>query len=322
MSKTILEVKDLKKHFPIEKGMFQQSKATVKAVNGVSFSINEGETFGLVGESGSGKTTTGRLIMRLLDPTAGSIVFNGKDITTNSESQLRSIRKDFQMIFQDPYASLNPRMTIKEIVEEPMVVHHMYDSRERSKKVEKLLETVGLSAQHGHRYPHEFSGGQRQRVGIARALAVNPKLIIADEAVSALDVSIQSQILNLMKDLQKEYNLTYLFIAHDLSVVDYISDRIGVMYLGKMVEVADKKTLINDPKHPYTKALLSAVPVPDPRIKKERIFLNGEIPSPSNPPSGCPFHTRCPIKVDKCEKVVPELLQKENGQLAACHLAD
>ncbi|MEG7381669.1 dipeptide ABC transporter ATP-binding protein [Bacillus subtilis] len=317
----LVEVKHLKKIFADSSGLFKKSKP-VRAVDDISFTINRGETFGLVGESGCGKSTTGRMLMKLLEPTEGSILFNGQDITKMNDKNVRSLRKDFQMVFQDPYASLNPRMRVKEIIEEPLIVHGLMTSSERERKVHQLLDTVGLSRQHGSRFPHEFSGGQRQRIGIARALAVNPKLIIADEAVSALDVSIQSQILNLMKDLQKEFGLTYLFIAHDLSVVDFISDRIGVMYLGKLVEVGDRDSIIQNPKHPYTKALLSAVPIPDPHRRKERIVLKGDLPSPSNPPAGCPFHTRCPVVMGQCKTEMPMLSNMSEQHQVFCHLYD
>jgi oligopeptide transport system ATP-binding protein len=315
----LLEVKNLTKYFPKKKGLFGREKIFVKAVDGVSFSINKGETLGLVGESGCGKSTTGKMLMRLLDPTEGQILFEGKEISSLDDNQIRDMRKEFQMVFQDPYASLNPRMKVGDIVAEPLIIHG-YPKEKREERVHKLLEVVGLSAYHADRYPHEFSGGQRQRIGIARALAVNPKLIIADEPVSALDVSIQSQILNLLKDLQDEFQLTYLFIAHDLSVVEHISDRVGVMYLGKIVELADKETLYQNPLHPYTKALISAVPIPNPRLKRERIILKGDIPSPSNPPSGCTFHTRCPFATDVCKKETPKLQEISSGHLVSCHL--
>lgn len=319
MGTPLVEVKNLKKYFPVTKGFFGRKKSFVKAVDDVSFTIKKGETLGLVGESGCGKSTTGRMLMRLIDPTEGQIWFEGKEISNLNDNQIRNTRKDFQMVFQDPYASLNPRMKVGEIIAEPLIVHGV-EKEKRIARVEELLEVVGLSSYHSDRYPHEFSGGQRQRIGIARALAVNPKLIIADEPVSALDVSIQSQILNLLKDLQEEFDLTYLFIAHDLSVVEHISDRVGVMYLGKIVELADKNSLYNNPLHPYTKALLSAVPVPNPRIKRERIILKGDIPSPSNPPSGCTFHTRCPIAMEKCKKSVPVLTELSEGHYVSCHL--
>ncbi|WP_053365816.1 ABC transporter ATP-binding protein [Bacillus sp. FJAT-27245] len=319
MTAPLVEVSNLKKYFPKKKGLFGKSTTYVKAVDDISFSIKKGETLGLVGESGCGKSTTGRMIMKLLEATEGKILFEGKDITHLNDDEIRSMRKDFQMVFQDPYASLNPRLKVGEIIEEPLLVHG-YPKDKLRERVEYLLEVVGLSAYHADRYPHEFSGGQRQRVGIARALAINPKLIVADEPVSALDVSIQSQILNLLKDLQEEFGLTYLFIAHDLSVVEHISDRVGVMYLGKIVELTDKETLYRNPLHPYTKALMSAVPIPDPSIKRERIILKGDIPSPSNPPSGCTFHTRCPFAMEQCKVDVPALKELENGHFVSCHL--
>ncbi|NWN97453.1 MAG: dipeptide ABC transporter ATP-binding protein [Bacillus sp. (in: Bacteria)] len=319
MTEPLIEVKNLKKYFPARKGVFGQKKSVVKAVDDVSFSIQKGETLGLVGESGCGKSTTGRMLMKLLEPTEGQIVFEGKDLSELNKSEIRSARKNFQMIFQDPYASLNPRMKIKDIINEPLVIHG-YDIEQREQRVNELLDIVGLSAAQGDRYPHEFSGGQRQRIGIARALAISPKLIIADEPVSALDVSIQSQILNLLKDLQNEFHLTYLFISHNLSVVEHISDRVGVMYLGKIVEIADQETLYKNPLHPYTKSLLSAVPIPDPKIKRERIILKGDIPSPANPPSGCTFHTRCPFATKQCRQEVPTLRNVGNEQYVSCHL--
>ncbi|MGN7388711.1 ABC transporter ATP-binding protein [Sporosarcina sp. SAFN-015] len=321
MSKTpLLKVENLKKHFPIKKGMFGKTVGYVKAVDDVSFYVNEGETLGIVGESGCGKSTTGRVLMRLLEPTEGDIEFDGKDLTSLSQEEMRKTRRDIQMVFQDPYASLNPRHTIGKILEEPLIVHGVSDPKERKKKVHEFLEIVGLNAYHAKRYPHQFSGGQRQRIGIARALMTNPKLIIADEPVSALDVSIQAQVLNLMQDLQKEFNLTYIFIAHDLGVVRHISDRVAVMYLGKMVEVADSEQLYEKPLHPYTQALLSAVPVPDPDFQKEQIIIEGDIPNPADPPTGCTFHTRCPFKMDICTKVTPQLTEQTTGHSVACHL--
>ncbi|MFK3961627.1 ABC transporter ATP-binding protein [Guptibacillus hwajinpoensis] len=320
MQEALLEVKQLKKHFPIQGGVLKQQIGTVKAVDGVTFTLHKGETFGLVGESGCGKSTTGRMLMRLLEPSEGEVLFDGKEMTSLNKKDLRHLRKDIQMVFQDPFASLNPRHTVEKIIEEPLIVHQLGNKAERKKRVRELLEIVGLSAYHAKRYPHQFSGGQRQRIGIARALAVNPKLIIADEPVSALDVSIQAQVLNLLEDLQKELGLTYLFIAHDLGVVRHISDRVGVMYLGRIVEMADSEKLYLDSKHPYTQALLSAVPVPDPEYGKDRIILTGDVPSPSNPPSGCPFHTRCPKAMDVCSSVVPEFREIEPGHHTACHL--
>ncbi|MGG1684520.1 ABC transporter ATP-binding protein [Pseudalkalibacillus sp. NRS-1564] len=320
MQEALLEVKQLKKHFPIQGGVLKQQIGTVKAVDGVTFTLHKGETFGLVGESGCGKSTTGRMLMRLLEPSEGEVLFDGKEMTSLNKKDLRHLRKDIQMVFQDPFASLNPRHTVEKIIEEPLIVHQLGNKAERKKRVRELLEIVGLSAYHAKRYPHQFSGGQRQRIGIARALAVNPKLIIADEPVSALDVSIQAQVLNLLEDLQKELGLTYLFIAHDLGVVRHISDRVGVMYLGRIVEMADSEKLYLDSKHPYTQALLSAVPVPDPEYGKDRIILTGDVPSPSNPPSGCPFHTRCPKAMDVCSSVVPEFREIEPGHYTACHL--
>ncbi|WP_261134516.1 ABC transporter ATP-binding protein [Bacillus sp. Marseille-Q3570] len=321
MSQPLLEVKDLKKHFPITGGVFGKQIGSVKAVDGVSFSVNEGETLGLVGESGCGKSTTGRMLLRLLEPTEGEVRFNGKELTKLSNGEMRKIRRDMQMVFQDPYASLNPRHTVEKIIEEPMIVHGIEkDSKKRKARVRELLETVGLSGYHAKRYPHQFSGGQRQRIGIARALAVKPKLIIADEPVSALDVSVQAQVLNLLQDLQGEFDLTYVFIAHDLGVVRHISDRVGVMYLGKIAELADSEKLYEKPLHPYTQALLSAVPIADVDYKKDRVMLQGDVPSPSNPPAGCPFHTRCPEAMDVCKKVVPKFQEVEENHYVACHL--
>lgn len=321
MSQYLLEARNIKMHFPLKKGMFSRKENFVKAVDGVSFTIKAGETLSIVGESGCGKSTTGRVLMKLLDPTEGRIIFEGEDITDFSADKIRPYRKEFQMIFQDPYASLNPRLTVKEIIEEPLIVHNLEKSK-RQERVIELLEVVGLNKYHANRYPHEFSGGQRQRIGIARALAVNPKLIIADEPVSALDVSIQSQILNLLKDLQEQYNLTYLFIAHDLSVVEHISDRVAVMYLGRIVELTDRDRLFKNPLHPYTKALLSAVPIPDPSAKKNRIVLTGDIPSAANPPSGCTFHTRCPFAKDVCIETTPEYRDYGDNHFVACHFAE
>lgn len=317
----LIEVKSLKKFFSVKKGFFGTTRY-LHAVDGISFAIRKGETFSLVGESGCGKSTTGRLVTRLLEPNDGEVWFKGQNISHISDNQMRPIRKDIQMVFQDPYASLNPRMKVKELVAEPLLIHTKLSSKERDKLACELLETVGLNSIHAERYAFEFSGGQRQRIGIARALSVRPSLIVADEPVSALDVSIQSQVLNLLQDLQEEYGLTYLFISHDLSVVEHISDRIGVMYLGSLVETADKDTLYDRPMHPYTQALLSSVPVPDPTLKKERIILKGDLPSPVDPPSGCRFHTRCPSCMEICKQHVPIFREVEPGHEVACHLFD
>ncbi len=319
----LLEVRHLRKDFQVSTGLFGGRAGVVRAVDDVSFAIRRGETLGLVGESGCGKTTTGRCILMLERPTAGEIVFEGRSLTTLDHAGLRPLRRRMQVIFQDPVASLNPRMTIGQIIAEPLKVHGVVpDATARAARVRELLSHVGLVAQHAGRYPHELSGGQRQRVGIARALAVQPSLIICDEPVSALDVSIQAQIINLLEDLQSEFGLTYLFIAHDLAVVRHISDRVAVMYLGRIVELADRKTLYDRPLHPYTKALLSAVPIPDPALeaKRERVVLGGEVPSPLNPPSGCVFHPRCPIGVDRCRVEVPLLREPQPGHQAACLL--
>ncbi|MCS7172900.1 MAG: ABC transporter ATP-binding protein [Armatimonadetes bacterium] len=316
---TILEVRNLVKHFPVTRGfLFQRQTGVVRAVDGVSFTVREGETLGLVGESGCGKTTLGRVILRLLEPTSGEAIFQGRNIFQLNREELRRLRRDMQIIFQDPYSSLNPRMTVGDIVGEPLEIHRLARGRERIRRVQELLEIVGLSPYHINRYPHEFSGGQRQRIGIARALAVNPKFIICDEPVSALDVSIQAQIINLLQELQREFRLTYLFIAHDLSVVKHISDRIAVMYLGKIVELAPADELFANPQHPYTEALLSAVPIPDPEIRRERILLPGDVPSPVNPPSGCRFHTRCMYAVDRCAVEEPRLEEVSPGHWVAC----
>ena len=317
----ILEVRDLVKHFPVGGGLFGGAPAVVKAVDGVSFSIRRGETLGLVGESGCGKTTTGRCILHLEAPTSGQIMFEGRDLAPLSEAELRPVRRRMQVIFQDPYSSLNPRMTVGQIIAEPLAVHGIVPTRRgRDARVKELLEHAGLLPKMSARYPHELSGGQRQRVGVARALAMEPSLIICDEPVSALDVSIQAQIINLLEELQAEFGLTYLFVAHDLSVVRHISDRVAVMYLGKIVEITDRKSLYEDPQHPYTKALLSAVPIPDPEVEAQRahIVLGGEVPSPLNPPAGCVFHPRCPIAIDECRRAVPELREIRPGHRAAC----
>jgi peptide/nickel transport system ATP-binding protein len=316
----LVEVRSLKKYFPIRKGLLQREVAQVHAVDDVTFAVHEGQTLGLVGESGCGKSTLGRTIVRLLEPTAGEVVFEGRDISTLGARAMRPLRRQMQMVFQDPYASLNPRKRVGSIIGAPLKIHGVAKS-ERRQRVQELLETVGLSPEHYNRYPHEFSGGQRQRIGVARALALRPKLIVADEPVSALDVSIQSQMLNLLDDLQKELQLTYIFIAHDLGVVRHVSDRIAVMYLGKLVELAPAEELYQRPIMPYTEALLSAVPIPDPDLshQRERIVLEGDVPSPINPPSGCRFHPRCRYMTDICREVEPPLTDYGHGHLAACH---
>ncbi len=319
----LLDVRNLVMHFPLTQGIiFQRKVGAVQAVDGVSFHVNRGETLGLVGESGCGKSTTGRAILQLYKPTDGQVIFDGKDLTQLNGGDMRKMRRHLQMIFQDPYASLNPRMTVGSIVSEPMQIHNLVPKNERNARVQELLQTVGLNPYFANRYPHEFSGGQRQRIGIARALAANPDFIVCDEPVSALDVSIQAQIVNLLEELQDRLGLTYLFIAHDLSVVRHISDRVAVMYLGKIVELADRNMLYDNPLHPYTKALLSAVPIPDPVIekKRERIILTGDVPSPINPPSGCHFHTRCPYVMDVCKQVDPILADQGGHHFVACHL--
>ncbi len=316
----LLEVKNLKKHFPIKGGVFSKTIGHVYAVDNISFTLKHGETLGLVGESGCGKSTTGRTILRLIEPTEGDITFEGQPITELDKGNMRSLRREMQIIFQDPYASLNPRMTVGSIVGEPLEIHRIAKGAEKKDQVVSLLQKVGLRAEDMRKYPHEFSGGQRQRIGIARALGLNPKLIVCDEPVSALDVSIQAQVINLLEDLQQEFGLSYLFIAHNLNVVEHISDRVAVMYLGKIVELASDKALYNNPLHPYTEALLSAVPVPDPTMQKKRIILEGDVPSPINPPSGCYFHTRCPYKEKICEEVEPEFKDIGSGHWVACHL--
>ena len=316
----LLEIEDLKVHFPIKKGVLSRTVGHVFAVDGVSLQLNEGETLGLVGESGCGKTTTGLAALRLIRHTEGKIRFRGKDITAMPKSKFRSLRREMQIIFQDPYSSLNPRMTVNNILNDPMEIHGVYKGSERADRIAYLLEKVGLTPEQGRRYPHEFSGGQRQRIGIARALALNPKLIIGDEPVSALDVSIQAQIINLLIDLQSEFHLSYIIIAHDLAVVEHICDRVAVMYLGKVVESASYANLYTNPKHPYTQALLSAVPVADPERERHRTVLEGDVPSPINPPSGCRFHPRCPKRMDVCSRNIPELEELEPGHFTACFL--
>jgi oligopeptide transport system ATP-binding protein len=321
LSEVLLEIENLKKYFPIKKGFLNKIVGHVKAIDDISFKVYKGETFGLVGESGCGKSTTGQSILRLIEPTDGKVVFQGENLTEINRTKMRKKRKDLQIIFQDPFASLDPRQKVKDIIAEPLITHKVFKSKEEvNKEVEKLIEVVGLNKEQLNRYPHEFSGGQRQRIGIARALALKPKLIVADESVSALDVSIQSQILNLIKQLQKDFGLTFIFISHDLSVVKHISDRIAVMYLGRIVEIAKKIDIYDNPLHPYSQALLSAVPIPDPTITRERIMLEGDIPSPSNPPSGCALHPRCPKKMDICEKVRPDINWISDSHAVACHL--
>ena len=317
---TLLEVRNLKKHYPIRKGFFSKQVGAVKAVDGITLSVEQGETLAVVGESGCGKSTTGRAILRLIEPTEGEIMFGGTDVRSLSTEQLRKFRTDMQMVFQDPYASLDPRWTVQRILEEPLRTHGSAPAGELRSRVEQLMEVVGLSPYQAHRFPHEFSGGQRQRIGIARALALNPKFIVCDEPVSALDVSIQAQVLNLMQDLQEQYGLTYMFISHDLSVVKFISDRVAVMYLGRIVELAPTKALFAKPLHPYTQALMSAVPVPDPGLKKQRIVLTGDVPNPETPPTGCAFHPRCPHAMDRCKSEAPVLRELDSGHQVACHL--
>jgi len=321
MTENLLSVRGLKKYFPIRGGFLAREVDRVHAVAGVSLDIAKGETLGLVGESGCGKSTTGRCILRLVEPSEGEIWFEGQNFSALEGDALRAVRRDMQIIFQDPFASLNPRHNVRSIIGEALIIHRLAKSRnELNDRVVQLLETVGLQADHMHRFPHEFSGGQRQRIGIARALAVEPKLIVCDEAVSALDVSIQAQVINLLEDLQAKFGLTYLFIAHDLSVVEHISDRVAVMYLGRVVEIAGARQLYDNPRHPYTEALLSAVPIPDPKLKRRRITLKGDVPNPIRPPSGCHFHTRCPIAEPRCAVDAPQLKLAEPGHQVACHL--
>ena len=322
VGETLLLVRDLRKYFPVKRGVLARVVAQVKAVDGITFAISSGETLGLVGESGSGKTTVGRCILRLIEPTSGTIQFEGVDLLQLGSTDMRHMRRNMQIVFQDPYASLNPRMTVGTIISEPLIIHGGMSNSERADRVAELLEKVGLSPDYRKRYPHEFSGGQRQRIGVARALATNPKFLVLDEPVSALDVSVQAQVINLLQDLQEELGLTYLFIAHDLSVVEHIATSVAVMYLGKIMELAERRALYADPLHPYTKALLSAVPIPNPVVHKTRILLKGDIPTPLNPPGGCVFHTRCPIaQFPVCKDVVPPLIEYKPGQFAACHFA-
>jgi oligopeptide/dipeptide ABC transporter ATP-binding protein len=316
----LLEVEGLRKYFPIRGGFFKGVRDHVRAVDGVSFQVRSGETLGLVGESGSGKTTVGRCLLRLIEPTDGKVVFEGTELTGLPRRAMRGMRREMQIMFQDPFSSLNPRMTVGSIISEPLRIHRVSRGKEREDRVAELLEVVGLEPKMSRRYPHEFSGGQRQRIGVARALALNPKLIVADEPVSALDVSVQAQVINLLQDLQERFGLTYLFIAHDLSVVEHISDRVAVMYLGKIVELADSVDLYRNPLHPYTQALLSAVPIPDPDYRKERILLEGDIPTPINPPSGCRFRTRCPLAAPVCAEVEPRPADVGGEHMVACHL--
>jgi oligopeptide/dipeptide ABC transporter ATP-binding protein len=320
----LLVVRDLVKYFPIHAGILSRHVADVRAVDGIDFTIRRGETLGLVGESGSGKTTAGRVLLRLTPATRGEVLFDGRDVLKESKSNLRSLRKEMQIIFQDPYASLNPRMTVAEIIKEPLAIHNIAKGKAGEDRAKELLRLVGLQPYHANRYPHEFSGGQRQRIGIARALAVGPKFIVADEPVSALDVSIQAQVINLLQDLQAQLGLTFLFIAHDLSVVRHISQRVAVMYVGKIVEIADRDELYRNPLHPYTQALLSAIPIPDPDIerRRKRIVLTGDIPSPVDPPAGCRFHTRCPVAFDRCKTEIPPLKTYGGGHQTACHYVD
>ncbi len=317
---SILDVQNLKVHFPVRKGILSRVHEYVRAVDGISLTLRKGETLGIVGESGCGKTTAGLAVLRLIEATDGKIVFQGRDMATLNKSEMQSIRKEMQIIFQDPYSSLNPRMTVNRILSDPLKIHGVYEGKKRQERVAYLLEKVGLSTEQGARYPHQFSGGQRQRIGVARALALNPRMIIGDEPVSALDVSIQAQIINLLIDLQEEFHLSYIIISHDLAVVEYICDRIAVMYLGKIVETGSYRELYIHPKHPYTQALLSAVPTADTKTRKERIILTGDVPSPIDPPSGCRFHPRCPKRMEICDQMEPELKDAGDAHFVACHL--
>lgn len=323
MAGTILEVKGLKVYFPVKRGiLFKKTVAEVKAVDEVSFAVDDGETVGLVGESGCGKTTTGRAILKLIEPTAGEILYKGKDIAGYTQKEMLPLRREMQMVFQDPYASLNPRMSVLDIITDPLVEHKIITRQEKEEKARMLLEIVGMNPRYMNRFPHEFSGGQRQRIGIARSIALNPKLLICDEPIAALDVSIQAQVINLFQDIQEKFGLSYLFIAHDLSVVRHISDRIIVMYIGKVVEIAEKRELFKNPLHPYTKVLLSSIPTPDPKKERERrrIELEGEIPSPLNKPKGCPFSSRCPYVMDRCREVEPDPINLDGNHVVSCHL--